>query len=60
MTLVCVITRAPKISSYEPRARAAGEFSEVHCIVEGLTHAFFDIFFEACDLSVLLINQVYA
>ena len=40
MTLVRVKTRAPKISSCEPHARATGNFSEVLCMWEGLTHAF--------------------
>ena len=50
MTLVRVKTLAPKISSCERRARVTGEFSEVLCMLEGLTQAFFDIFFEAFDI----------
>ena len=37
---VYIKARAPKISSCEPRARATGKFSEVLCMLEGLTHAF--------------------
>ena len=51
--LVCVKTRAPKISSCETCAKATGEFGKVLCMLEGLTHAFFDIFFEACDNHML-------
>ena len=38
--LVHVKTLAPKISSCEHRARVTGEFSEVLCMLEGLTQAF--------------------
>ena len=47
---VCVKTFALKISSCEHRARVTGEFSEVLGMLEGLTQAFFDTFFEACDI----------
>ena len=50
MTLVWVKTLAPKISSCEHRASVTGEFSVVLCMLEGLTQAFFDIFFKACDI----------
>ena len=67
-THVCVKTLAPKISSCERRARVTGEFSEVLCMLEGLTQAFFDIFFEVCDIlenvqrfvSYVYTNFIYA